>query len=87
MQIKVSLKAEKELSREFVSINCSHHLYCDKYFFETKMNENPKQNRSFPVEVRAIQIDCLNSDSDEILKFLKAIHNSENLELYKNKFI
>ena len=25
------------------------------------MNENLKQNRSFPVEVRAIQIDCLNN--------------------------
>ena len=81
---KQILKVRYAEHEKIVKVSDSPGVYIDDRFYQESMNEdkNDKNNKSFPVSVVAMRIDWILNEPEGI-KFLFAILDSDNLDLYE----
>lgn len=82
MQNKQTLKVDSALSEEIVRITPAYGSYVDEAYFRGVMGEQLKQDfNSFPVKIVGLEIGWLLREPEGI-HFLKALRESENLDIY-----
>lgn len=81
---KQILKVDQPYNDSIVKMADSPSVYIDDRFYKDVMGEDKsdKSNKSYPVSVVAMRIDYILNLPEGRL-FLKAIHESDNLELYE----
>ena len=85
MRHKNTLSIRYALNKQVVCIEGSRLSFVDDYFYKEALNEdvNDEKNTNFPIKMQALRVDWIIDESGK--KFLKALAESENEDLFRCK--